>query len=163
MRRSRLRTWAKWTCTLAAGAWVALAVFSGFYECKKITVLNHRTKIRWFVVTGGLVTVHEARDPKLPSYYYTTNWWLERSTYWCWGLAVGDWRAGVLCSLNNWSHCSYGISLLYPVILTSIPAALLWYADRRRFGPGSCMKCGYDRRGLAADAKCPECGKIPSK
>jgi predicted Zn-ribbon and HTH transcriptional regulator len=52
----------------------------------------------------------------------------------------------------------YGISLLYPVILTSISAALLWYADRRRFKLGSCSTCGYDRRGLPADAKCPECG-----
>jgi rubrerythrin len=27
----------------------------------------------------------------------------------------------------------------------------------------SCPRCGYDRRGLAADAKCPECGMVPIK
>jgi hypothetical protein len=27
---------------------------------------------------------------------------------------------------------------------------------------GECRSCGYDRRGLAADAKCPECGTVPA-
>jgi predicted Zn-ribbon and HTH transcriptional regulator len=27
--------------------------------------------------------------------------------------------------------------------------------------PQACTKCGYDRRSLAADAKCPECGAVP--
>jgi hypothetical protein len=32
-----------------------------------------------------------------------------------------------------------------------------------RKGPeGLCWKCNYDRAGLAADAKCPECGASPS-
>jgi hypothetical protein len=54
------------------------------------------------------------------------------------------------------------MSVLYPVLLTTIPAAFLWYQDRRRFGPQGCQKCGYDRRGLAADSKCPECGTVPA-
>jgi hypothetical protein len=28
--------------------------------------------------------------------------------------------------------------------------------------PQACNTCGYDRRGLAADAKCPECGTTPA-
>lgn len=38
--------------------------------------------------------------------------------------------------------------------------ALAWYAGRRikRLRKGACTKCGYDTRGLAAGACCPECG-----
>ena len=38
--------------------------------------------------------------------------------------------------------------------------ALTWAIRERRraIGPGQCEACGYDRRGLAPDALCPECG-----
>jgi hypothetical protein len=68
-------------------------------------------------------------------------------------LAVSNPRKG--------THHQYGVVLLYPVLLTALPAALLWYADCRRSKPGACGRCGYDRAGLAADAKCPECGTAP--
>ena len=39
-------------------------------------------------------------------------------------------------------------------------AGLAWYARRRikQLRPHVCTKCGYDTRGLAAGACCPECG-----
>ena len=38
--------------------------------------------------------------------------------------------------------------------------ALAWYAGRKikRVRQGACPNCGYDTRGLAAGACCPECG-----
>jgi hypothetical protein len=62
-------------------------------------------------------------------------------------------------SLFGWAIL---VDVMPPVALTLIPAALLWYADRRRFAPHQCKRCGYDRRGLVggADAKCPECGTV---
>jgi hypothetical protein len=51
---------------------------------------------------------------------------------------------------------------LWPfVLITGLPAALLWSGDharRRAERLGHCRACGYDRRGLAAQSPCPECG-----
>jgi hypothetical protein len=66
---------------------------------------------------------------------------------------------------------SYGVE--WPGLLadTAAYAALIgaaWcavhYSRRRTRGVwGCCAVCGYCRRGLAADAKCPECGTVPTK
>ncbi len=37
-----------------------------------------------------------------------------------------------------------------------------WWRVHFRTVNQLCTKCGYDRRGLAADAKCPECGTVPA-
>lgn len=43
-----------------------------------------------------------------------------------------------------------------------IVTSLLWWARVRRslrqIGPELCLECGYSRRGLSDDTKCPECG-----
>jgi len=49
------------------------------------------------------------------------------------------------------------------VPLWPVPVAfggLAWYANTRikRQRQGACIKCGYDTRGFAAGAVCPECG-----
>ena len=54
------------------------------------------------------------------------------------------------------------MSMAYPILASGVPAMLLWFLDRRRFGAGLCARCGYDRRGLAESAKCPECGTVPT-
>jgi hypothetical protein len=39
--------------------------------------------------------------------------------------------------------------------LCAWPIAAMWRGRRR---PGDCESCGYDRRGIAVGAPCPECG-----
>ena len=43
-------------------------------------------------------------------------------------------------------------------LLLAAPPALIEYRRITRRPTGSCTSCGYDRTGLASDAKCPECG-----
>ena len=44
-------------------------------------------------------------------------------------------------------------------VMASGAAYALGATARRRARRGACAKCGYDRVGLAAGAKCPECGE----
>ena len=68
-----------------------------------------------------------------------------------WAFAVSTNQVRVRCPM--WT----------PLLLVSSITALLWARDRRAHRPGSCSHCGYDRRGLAPTAACPECGtqKLP--
>lgn len=56
---------------------------------------------------------------------------------------------------------------LWPLLgLSSFAAARgwsRWVLWRRWLGEGRCAGCGYDRRSLAPDAACPECGTTPTK
>jgi hypothetical protein len=169
MKRPRLRKWAKWTCTLAAGAAVALAVFSRFYGWGYATTSNSGDTLRSSGVYSGQMLAQRwdgFRNARVPP---PLGWNMRRTHNWYWGYSGEDspygsiwtWHAGVLYAPDA-SGWVAGASVLYPVALTLIPAALLWYADRRRSGPHACKKCGYDRRGLAADTKCPECGTVPA-
>lgn len=168
MRWGRFRKWAKWGCTVAAGVAVGLAAFSRFYWFRYATMSSDARV--WFTGGLGVGVFYFSKDSAAwPSGLRPeVGWFVERRRDWYWGFA-GEaagygkgprWRAGL--GLGHDSTSLYlGVSVLYPVLVTTVPAALLWYADRRRFGAGGCPKCGYDRRGLGADATCPECGTTP--
>jgi hypothetical protein len=54
-------------------------------------------------------------------------------------------------------------SLFYAAVLATLfvgPGLVRW---RWRHRIGRCTRCGYDRRGLATDGKCPECGTVSTK
>jgi hypothetical protein len=67
-------------------------------------------------------------------------------------------------------YATVGKDLVFPIlplaVVSGLPAAWLAVGDlriSRRRRAGCCLSCGYDRRGLALDAECPECGTIPSR
>ncbi len=67
------------------------------------------------------------------------------------GLAEGAW---------NWANPGLWIALLIGaggVVLTVIGARVVL---ERPIGAGACRGCGYDRKGLARGAACPECGAL---
>jgi hypothetical protein len=53
------------------------------------------------------------------------------------------------------------VPLWMPWLVASGFAFWRFRADRLP-GPQACLSCGYDRAGLAADAKCPDCGEVPA-
>jgi hypothetical protein len=169
MKRPRLRKWAKWTCTLAAGAAVTLAVFSRFCLWGYSTTGNSGDTLWSLGVASGQVLILRMDGLRAERVSPPVGWEMRWSPHWYWGYSgekgrYGDteiWHVGVLYAPDP-SGWAVGVSVLYPVALTLIPAALLWYADRRRRGPGSCGGCGYDRAGLAVGVKCPECGTVPA-
>jgi hypothetical protein len=63
-------------------------------------------------------------------------------------------------------NSSEAVVPIWPFALATGGCAFaLWHADiraRRRARVGVCIGCGYDRRGIAADATCPECGTVPT-
>jgi hypothetical protein len=70
---------------------------------------------------------------------------------------------------GSWEVSStFGLVLipLWPLIaLGCVSTGVAWRLDalaRRRARLNLCPKCHYDRAGIAADAKCPECGSAPS-
>jgi predicted Zn-ribbon and HTH transcriptional regulator len=51
-----------------------------------------------------------------------------------------------------------------PFIGAAAMAARAWRADARAWrilSEGLCRQCGYDRKGIAAASRCPECGAAP--
>jgi hypothetical protein len=160
MRRGRIWTWAKWACTAAAVALTAIAVLSHVYACSYVTKSGDMNTARRVLIarTHVLVqTVHPAPfwDAGLDFPSAGLGW------YWV-TCITGHWRCGFFEHQSD-STLSVGVNLLYPLLLSTLPAAFLWYKDRRRFGPDACKGCGYDRRDLPAEAKCPECGTVPAR
>jgi hypothetical protein len=53
------------------------------------------------------------------------------------------------------------VRLPLPWLVVTAPTVLMWIGVWRRRGrgrAGCCSGCGYDRKGLAQEAACPECG-----
>jgi hypothetical protein len=59
----------------------------------------------------------------------------------------------------------FSLPLWAPISLLGLVGAAPWgiVIRRQRAKLGLCRSCGYDRRGLAEDAPCPECGVSATK
>jgi hypothetical protein len=171
MKWRRFRTWAKWACTGAAGFVLAVAVVSAMRGVYWGYVPKSDDVFVRAGVARGLVLWSKTRGAAPFLQPGKSTWWTSETRGWCWGLydemifagQGNDWHAGTMYR-HDASGENLGVSIVYPFLLFSLPAALLWYLDRRKPGPHKCPRCGYDRRGLASQAAaCPECGTVPTK
>ncbi len=103
---------------------------------------------------------------------------VDRGGWWCEGLhpdlepVVGEWAVGI-DPTTRFRRVIFPCRPLWPGFIANtvvystlcVLAALALMASRvlwpqaRRARRGQCRRCGYDRRGLASAAVCPECGK----
>jgi hypothetical protein len=144
MRRSRARSWAKWTLAVL----LVLNVV--------VTMVSWKYGNEWRGESGFSMDVCCGRVIMGRTLGYGTGWNLFYDFYpgdigqhfrFLWRTGRGLWYLGI----PTWAL----------FVVTLIPATLVWWPDVRsasRRHRGHCPACGYDRRGLAADAKCPECG-----
>ena len=166
MKRPRLKKWAKWGCTLAAVLVAGFATSTRFYSYSLEFPANGGRDLRFVSVCTGRLWVGEYRNVPPQGQVAGPDWNMGRYSGWHWCLvpdpsdigAEGAWHWGVLWSSNQLGRFA-GVSVIYPAALTSLVAGLLWYTGRR-FKPGQCNKCRYDRRGLTPAAPCPECGTM---
>jgi hypothetical protein len=72
-----------------------------------------------------------------------------------------EWRYFRTSAGGGWA---VALPLWWPLPFLAVGTAAAWRLDtvaRRRVRLNLCPKCNYDRAGIAADAKCPECGAMP--
>jgi hypothetical protein len=76
-----------------------------------------------------------------------------------WNLAIASHHSRSTGSIATSSHWNF---VLWPIPPLLCGAAGLFlhagFIARRRAMTGMCFKCAYDLTGIAAEAKCPECG-----
>lgn len=77
---------------------------------------------------------------------------------WSWGFGIQQ-----VPSHGGNFGMEHTLPLWAPFLALGLPAGWAWRADaiiRRRERSHLCLRCGYDRKGLASDAACPECGAL---
>lgn len=141
----------------------------------------HTTRRMWWIIQGrfeaGTTITINAVVPIRPAEKSPT----QHGSYWMWQPADpirvrswddrwhvtswNEWRLGGL----GWYHTTGGgatsrvfsLPLWLVFVIVGMPC---WFAlvrssrTARRRRRGLCVNCGYNRRGIAVDSKCPECG-----
>lgn len=146
--RTQIRSSLKWGGAILAAIFLGLLVHS-WWATIGWTLPNGAA----FGVEGGSLaiaagTLPQKLAPPPPGWIYIQNdaafrWWID------WGSFGARWY--------------FGVPLWMPILICAIAAARAWrkeVLERRRNSVGLCRGCGYDRRGIADGAKCPECGKL---
>src|SRR3954465_8209960 len=156
MRWSRaIRNGSKWACTALAVLLVGVMIWSRWWYFSW-TWMDAGPE-SWQVVAGSgylAASHHYYMD------YPRHGPMIERSLGWVWGWnnltdPRSDWGYGFSFEHEAKAVAEFRVTIVYPVLLTPLAAALLWRRDlraRRRERVGLCGGCGYDRRGLASGA-----------
>lgn len=150
----RMRKTIKWSgaavTVLLVMVWLGSAIWYVGYE-------GVGRSIR--LMPGGVVWVSANYAPTVPMSDYWESHAQLLGERWKWWIDYGS------AVRFSWLF----VPLWLPAMTTLMAAAFAWRLDtlaRRRARMNLCPKCGYDRSGLARDAKCPECdssGRRPAR
>ncbi len=150
--RPRTRKVVKWAGALLCGLIVGAFVLS-LWRTVSVIARVKDTGMYVVCVSDGVLIVAKGLSSPLPSeltlYVQGASgqpvWWFSTTFF------EPDTRRGRNLVVPLWA-------LLVP---TATVTLLAWRRDsmlRRRRRAGACLKCGYDRNGLAENTVCPECG-----
>jgi hypothetical protein len=149
MTRRRLRTWAKWACTLISVVFMCLWVACSL---RGLVWYSASGPSAWVYLGEGRLGWGTAEGP---------------------GLAAGRHRVDRHRMILSPSFVDrpglWGawIPLWWALVASALPAWTLWRGEltgRRRMAERLCLICGYERSGLASPMdKCPECGTAPAR
>lgn len=155
-RHPRIRKTMKW-----GGAAVSLVLLATFISSAWWTVARRAPDGSWDGVSMWHLSAGQVghshfllsgeRPPAQPEWrIYATQWPFR------WGFDLSRFH-----SRPVWASSAIAVPLWLPAAIVMGATAVAWRLDsqaRHRARAGICLRCGYDRSGLAADAACPECG-----
>ena len=161
----RIRKTIKWGGAAVTGLLVVVWIASGWW----MLTWEYGKNNQWAIGSGRLLVQLQAGIPPVPNPQFawgaggtgqrwTCRWWFSYHSD-----SFADSRAPT-------GGIRYTIALVPlwilfgPLLLITVAAWRLDTLARRRAkgGLNLCPKCGYDRTGILQDAKCPECGLVPS-
>jgi hypothetical protein len=144
----RIRKTIKWggaaVTVLLVVVWIGSAVYP--------TLCALPSGVQWGAGAGCIVA---GRDSFANGMYPAAGWYFSKPQWELWWLP--SWS-------GSGAYWDFVIPLWPFVFIAALSTAVGWRLDTlaRRARLNRCRKCDYDRAGLAADAKCPECGAAPS-
>src|SRR5580765_4473230 len=151
----RLRRWAsrgRWPATSVAALALCLAVLSKFWWCVALVTSSNDTTVWRAELGNGLLSFEATDGAYRPDRLTAPRWSMGRCGCWYWGVQeefagsglANRWRSGLLFSRDT-GGWKIGASVVYPVLVSSALAALLWCMSGLRSRPHQCRRCGYDR------------------
>jgi len=150
-RRAKVRGVVKWGLTVVA---VMLGLIWAGTHWYQLTFVDGVNQFEILVCDGYI-----AYGDDYASIGPVKKFFFERAyadTHWRWWF---HWERG---SFGNLPMRILEVPLWSPCLLTGSLAGIVWtfaLRARKRQGDRLCPACGYDLRGLAAGAACPECGR----
>ena len=155
MRRRWIARAARWGLTGLTAAVIGAWVMSRWWNIQLQHGGDRYVSLHSGAVWFGTVPPRRGERVRLKPGLYATKLDSGTHTGMVWSVQRFNVMGYPLVAIPTWPAAVVLLSTAALVMKNPVRAAL----RRRR---GACLACGYDRRGLAPQAPCPECGTVPA-